>query len=148
LLGPSLVAVVGVVVFKVVFEVVVGLAVFGWHFAEVRFGSAFKNFRFALLAPLGFLGYFFKEAASGDLDMVSIRVRDDGTGTAPIVEKGREQPFKQGEFFVFEVKDEVAKYWNKLPPARRDELFKQSKKERKDLRQILDAFVFKPAHTK
>jgi hypothetical protein len=29
LLGPSLVAVVGVVVFKVVFEVVVGLAVFG-----------------------------------------------------------------------------------------------------------------------
>jgi hypothetical protein len=80
--------------------------------------------------------------------MVSIRVRDDGTGTAPIVEKGREQPFKQGEFLVFEVKDEVAKYWNKLPPARRDELFRQSKKERRDLRQILDAFVFKPARTK
>jgi len=80
--------------------------------------------------------------------MTSIRVRDDGTGTAPIVEQGREQPFKQGEFLVFEVKDEVAKYWNKLPPARRDELYRQSKKERRDLRQLLDAFVFKPAHTK
>ncbi len=80
--------------------------------------------------------------------MVSIRVRDDGTGAAPIVEKGREVPFKQGEFYVFEVKDEVARYWNKLPPARRDELYRQSKKERKDLRQVLDAFVFKPAHTK
>ncbi len=80
--------------------------------------------------------------------MVSIRVSDDGTGVAPIVEKGRELPFKQGAFYVFEVKDEVAKYWNKLPPARRDELYRQSKKERKDLRQVLDAFVFKPAHTK
>jgi len=80
--------------------------------------------------------------------MVSIRVRDDGTGAVPIVEKGREQPFRQGEFYVFEVKDEVARYWNKLPPSRRDELYKQSKKERKDLRQVLDAFVFKPAHTK
>jgi hypothetical protein len=80
--------------------------------------------------------------------MVSIRVSDDGSGVAPIVEKGREQPFKQGSFYVFEVKDEVAKYWNKLPPARRDELYKQSKKERKDLRQVLDSFVFKPAHTK
>ncbi len=93
-------------------------------------------------------GYFFKEDVFGDGAMVSIRVRDDGTGTAPIVEKGREQPFKQDNFYVFEVKDEVAKYWNKLPPARRDELYKQSKKERKDLRQVLDAFVFKPAHTK
>jgi len=46
------------------------------------------------------------------------------------------------------VKDEVAKYWNKLPPGRRNELFKQSKKEKKDLRLILDGFVFKPAHTK
>ena len=80
--------------------------------------------------------------------MVSIRVSDDGTGVAPIVEKGREAPFKQGAFYVFEVKDEVAKYWNKLPPARRDELYKQSKKEKKDIRQVLDAFVFKPAHTK
>lgn len=80
--------------------------------------------------------------------MVSIRVRDDGSGAAPIVDKGRDQPFKQGEFYVFEVKDEVAKYWNKLPPARRDELYKQSKKERKDLRQVLDSFVFRPAHTK
>ena len=46
------------------------------------------------------------------------------------------------------MKDEVAKYWNKLPPSRRDELYKQSKKEKKDLRQLLDGFVFKPAHTK
>ena len=80
--------------------------------------------------------------------MVSIRVRDDGSGTAPIVDKGLDQPFKRGEFYVYEVKDEVAKYWNKLPPARRDELYKQSKKERKDLRQVLDPFVFRPAHTK
>jgi hypothetical protein len=80
--------------------------------------------------------------------MVSIRVSDDGAETPPIVEKGREAPFKQGTFYVFDVKDEVARYWNKLPPARRDELFKQSRKERKDLRQILDGFVFKPAHTK
>jgi hypothetical protein len=80
--------------------------------------------------------------------MVSIRVSDDGSEVPPIVEKGREQPFKQGAFYVFEVKDEVAKYWNKLPPSRREELYKQSKKERKDLRQVLDSFVFKPAHTK
>ncbi len=80
--------------------------------------------------------------------MVSIRVVDDGTGVAPIAEKGKEPPFKQGNFYVYEVKDEVARYWNKLPPGRRDELYRQSKKEKKDLRQILDAFVFKPAHTK
>jgi len=80
--------------------------------------------------------------------MTSIRAKDDGTGAAPIVEKGRDVPFKQGDFWVFEVKDEVAKYWNKLPPGRRDELYKQSKKEKKDLRQILDGFVFRPAHTK
>ena len=80
--------------------------------------------------------------------MVAIRVQDDGSGAAPIVEKGREQPFKQGNLWVFEVKDEVARYWNKLPPGRRDELYKQSKKDKKDLRQVLDAFVFKPAHTK
>lgn len=78
--------------------------------------------------------------------MVSIRVKDDGT--APIVEKGLETPFKQGEFYVFEVKDEVARYWNKLPPGRREELWKQARKQGKDLRSILDGFVFKPAHTK
>ncbi len=80
--------------------------------------------------------------------MVSIRVVDDGTGAAPVVEKGREAPFKQGNFYVYEVKDEVARYWNKLPPGRREELSKQARKEKKDLRQVLDAFVFKPAHTK
>lgn len=80
--------------------------------------------------------------------MTSIRARDDGTGAPPVVEKGRDVPFKQGDMWVFEVKDEVAKYWNKLPPGRRDEIYKQSKKEKKDLRQILDAFVFRPAHTK
>lgn len=80
--------------------------------------------------------------------MTSIRVSDDGSGVAPTVEKGREQPFKQGDFYVYEVKDEVAKYWNKLPPSRRAELFKQANKEKKDLRLILDGFVFKPAHTK
>ncbi len=79
--------------------------------------------------------------------MASIRVRDL-TSDTPTVEKGLEPPFKQGEFYVFEVKDEVAKYWNKLPPGRREEIWKQSKKERKDLRLILDKFVFRPAHTK
>ena len=57
--------------------------------------------------------------------MVSIRVKDDGA--VPLVEKGREAPFKQGEFYVYEVKDEVAKYWNKLPPGRREEIQKLSK---------------------
>ena len=78
--------------------------------------------------------------------MASIRVRDDGT--SPIVEKGRESPFKQGEYYVFDVKDEVARYWNKLPPGRREELWKQSRKEGKDIRQILDGFVFRPAKMK
>lgn len=80
--------------------------------------------------------------------MVSIRVADDGSGSAPVVDKGREAPFKQGSFYVFEVKDEVARYWNKLPPGRRNELYLQSKKEHKDLRQVLEGFVFRPAHTK
>jgi hypothetical protein len=109
----------------------------------LRFGCAIKNFR-----PFFGRELFLKEGSSGDRDMTSIRVSDDGTGVAPVVEKGRETPFKQGNLWVFEVKDEVAKYWNKLPPARRDELYKQSKKEKKDLRQLLDGFVFKPAHTK
>ncbi len=78
--------------------------------------------------------------------MVAIRVKDDGA--APVVEKGLEPPFKQGDFYVFEVKDEVAKYWNKLPPGRRDELIKQSRKQGKDLRLVLYSFVFRPAHTK
>ena len=78
--------------------------------------------------------------------MASIRVRDDGT--SPIVEKGRESPFKQGEYYVFDVKDEVARYWNKLPPGRREELWKQSRKEGKDIRQIIEGFVFKPAHVR
>ena len=39
--------------------------------------------------------------------MVAIRVRDDGS--TPIVAKGRESPFKQGEFYVFEVADDVAR---------------------------------------
>ena len=78
--------------------------------------------------------------------MVSIRVREDGT--LPIVEKGRETPFKQGEYYVFEVKDEVAKYWNKLPTGRKEEIWKQSRKEGKDVRQIIEGFVFKPSHKK
>ncbi len=109
----------------------------------MRFGFAFKNFR-----PFFGRESSLKEGSSGDRDMTSIRANDDGTGVAPIVEKGRETPFKQGNMWVYEVKDEVAKYWNKLPPSRRDELYKQSKKEKKDLRQLLDGFVFKPAHTK
>ena len=78
--------------------------------------------------------------------MASIRVRDDGT--SPIVGTDRESPFKQGEYYVFDVKDEVARYWNKLPPGRREELWKQSRKEGKDIRQIIEGFVFRPAHVK
>jgi hypothetical protein len=78
--------------------------------------------------------------------MVSIRVKDDGA--APISEKGREAPFKQGEFYVYDVKDDIARYWNKLPPGRREEISKQSRKQGKDIRVLLEGFVFKPAHTK
>ncbi len=78
--------------------------------------------------------------------MASIRVRDDGS--APIVSKGRESPFKQGEFYVFEVTDDEAKYWNKLPPGRRDEIWRQSRKESRDVRQLVEAFAYKPRHTK
>jgi hypothetical protein len=78
--------------------------------------------------------------------MASIRVKDDGA--APVVEKGREPPFKQGEWLVFEVADDVARYWNKMAPSRRDELLKQSRKEGKDMRLLVEAFVYKPAHVK
>ena len=78
--------------------------------------------------------------------MASIRVKDDGS--TPIVEKGREPPFKQGEYHVFEVADEVARYWNKMAPGRREELWKQSRKEGKDVRQLVEAFVYKPARVK
>lgn len=78
--------------------------------------------------------------------MTSIRIRDDGA--APIVEKGRETPFKQGEWYVLEVADDVARYWNKMAPARREELAKQSRKEGKDIRLLVESFVYKPAKTK
>jgi hypothetical protein len=78
--------------------------------------------------------------------MASIRVRDDGA--APIVAQGREAPFKQGEFYVFEVADDIARYWNKMDNGRREELRKQSRKEAKDIRVIVEAYVHKPAHVK
>jgi hypothetical protein len=78
--------------------------------------------------------------------MASIRIKDDGS--TPIVGKGRESPFKQGEYYVFEVADEVARYWNKMAPGRRVELWKQSRKEGTDVRQLVEAFVYKPARTK
>ena len=78
--------------------------------------------------------------------MVAIRIKDDGA--APIVEKGREPPFKQGEFYVFEVVDDVARYWNKMAPSRREDLARQSRKEGKDIRVLVEAFVYKPAHVK
>ena len=78
--------------------------------------------------------------------MASIRVMNDGS--QPIVEKGREAPFKQGEFYVFEVADDVARYWNRMDSGRRAELWRQSGKEGKDIRQIVEAFVHKPAHVK
>ena len=78
--------------------------------------------------------------------MASIRVKDDGS--APVIEKGREPPFKQGEYYVFEVADDVARYWNKMAPGRRDEIWKQARKESKDVRLIVEAFVYKPARHK
>jgi hypothetical protein len=78
--------------------------------------------------------------------MASIRVKDDGS--TPIVEKGRESPFKQGEYYVFEVADDVARYWNKMAPARREELWRQARKESKDVRLLVEAFVYKPAKIK
>jgi hypothetical protein len=78
--------------------------------------------------------------------MASIRVQDDGA--APIVQKGLETPFKQGQFYVFEVSDDVARYWNKLAPAKRTELSKQSRKEKKDLRAVLEPYVHRPRTTK
>ena len=78
--------------------------------------------------------------------MASIRIRD--YGSAPVTGKGREAPFKQGEYYVLEVEDDVARYWNKMAPARREELAKQSSKEGRDVREILDSFVYKPAHIK
>ena len=78
--------------------------------------------------------------------MASLRVRNDGS--QPIVEMGREAPFTQGEFYVFEVADDVAKYWNKMDSGRRAELWRQSGREGKDIRQIVEAFVHKPAHIK
>ncbi len=54
--------------------------------------------------------------------MASMRVRDDGS--AP------------------------ARYWNKLAPARREGLWTQSRKEGKDIRQVVETFVYKPARMK
>jgi hypothetical protein len=78
--------------------------------------------------------------------MASIRVTDDGA--PPVVDKSLETPFKQGEYYVFDVEDDVARYWNKMAPARKAELSKQSRKENKDIRLILEGFVHKPRHTK
>jgi hypothetical protein len=78
--------------------------------------------------------------------VASIRVKDNGS--QPVVGKDRERPFKQGEFYVFEVKDDVARYWNKMAPGRREELWRQSIKEGKDIREIVEAFVYKPARIK
>jgi hypothetical protein len=64
------------------------------------------------------------------------------------VGKDRESPFKQGEYYVFEVADEVAKYWNKMSPGWREELWKQSRKEGEDVRQLVETFVYKPTRIK
>jgi hypothetical protein len=78
--------------------------------------------------------------------MTSIRVPSDGS--APVSDKSLEAPFKQGDFYVFEVGDDIARYWNKIAPKRKEELSKQSRRENKDIRLILDPFVHKPRHTK
>jgi hypothetical protein len=47
-----------------------------------------------------------------------------------------------------EVADDVARYWNKMDPSRRGELSKQSRRENKDIRLLVEAYVHKPARTK
>ncbi|MDV3293237.1 MAG: hypothetical protein LYZ70_03105 [Nitrososphaerales archaeon] len=64
------------------------------------------------------------------------------------MEKGREIPFKQGEYYVLEASDDVARYWNKMALTRREEPSKQSRKQGKDIRLLAEAFVYKPARTK
>jgi hypothetical protein len=100
------------------------------------------------MEPLPLLGKAgsFNRTGGGGVAMASIRVVDDGS--QPVVEKGREAPFKQGNFYVFEVADDVARYWNKMDPGRRAQLWKQSTKEKKDVRLLVEAFVHKPAHVK
>jgi len=78
--------------------------------------------------------------------MASIRIKDDGS--VPISTKGRETPFKQGDSYVMEVPDDIARYWNKMDPSRREAMAKQSRKENRDIRDILDSFVHKPAKVK
>ena len=78
--------------------------------------------------------------------MASIRIKDDGS--APISARGLEAPFKQGEFYVLEVPDDIARYWNKMDPTRREAVAKQSRKENRDVREILDSYVHKPAKVK
>jgi len=47
-----------------------------------------------------------------------------------------------------EVPDDIARYWNKMDPSRRDAMASQSRKENRDVRDILDSFVHKPAKVK
>jgi hypothetical protein len=42
----------------------------------------------------------------------------------------------------------VARYWNRMDSGRRAELWRQSAKEGKDIRLLVEAFVHKPAHVK
>ena len=78
--------------------------------------------------------------------MASIRIKDDGS--APISAGGREAPFKQGDSYVLDVPDDIARYWNKMDATRREAVTKQSRKENRDVRDILDSFVHKPAKHK
>jgi len=78
--------------------------------------------------------------------MASIRIKDDGS--APISTGGREAPFKQGDSYVLDVPDDIARYWNKMDETRREAVTKQSRKENRDVRDILDSFVHKPAKHK
>jgi hypothetical protein len=61
--------------------------------------------------------------------MASVRVKDDGS--SPIIGRGREPPFEQGEYYVFDAADEVAKNLNKMAPRGREELRTQSRREGK-----------------
>ena len=49
-------------------------------------------------------------------------------GRYRVADKTLEPPFKQGEYYVFDVEDEVARYWSKMAPARRVESLKAIEK--------------------
>jgi hypothetical protein len=80
--------------------------------------------------------------------MASIRVVDDGSTPRSWGKASRPRSSRANTMCI-DTADDLARYWNKLPPWKDGpSSAKQSRKENKDVRLILDAFVHKPAKTK